>query len=258
MCFFYAILLKDMKKVTIGIIGITGDLGSQLARALTDHDFTVVGCSLSLPEGLSIADVVRQADIVHVCAPLSTMEGIVVKDDTLIILHDSVMASSLQAQKHYLGGQAAIVHLLMNTSQSVVIAEESSQFERTKEHLGRIGYVPHAMTVVAHDQLMARSQAPLAILCQVLLPYLFEQQDKGLLTPSGELLAKTLHSRQLAWTDETIRSILSNPELKVLLSEMTTVMNEASEPALSSYVPEKVHKKYSLGAAIRRLQRTKH
>lgn len=244
-----------MRKEIVGIIGITGDLGSQLAQVVADHGFGVIGCSLSLPDGLSVADVMEQADIVHVCAPLSTMEGATVADDsTLVVLHDSVMSSSLRTQTGQLEGQAAIVHMLMNASRSVVLAEESAQLIRTKAHMELLGYQAHVMSVTEHDQLMARSQAPLAILCQVLLPYLFEQQDKGLLTPSGELLVSTLHSRQLAWTDETIRSILSNPELKVLLHEMTKVIDQADSSVRDIQLPEKIHKKYSLGAALRRLQ----
>jgi prephenate dehydrogenase len=243
-----------MIKETVGIIGITGDLGSQLAQVLTDRGFTVIGCSLSRANGLSVGEVLEQADIVHVCAPLSVMEGVSVTDDTLIVLHDSVMSSSLRTHTGQLEGRAAIVHMLMNASCSVVVAEESAQLDRTKQHLEVLGYQAHVMSVIEHDQLMARSQAPLAILCQVLLPYLFEQQDKGLLTPSGELLVSTLHSRQLAWTDETIRSILSNPELKVLLREMAAVVDEAGRLIHDDTASEKIHKKYSLGAALRRLQ----
>lgn len=243
-----------MMKETIGIIGITGDLGSQLAQVLVARGFTVIGCSLSLVGGLSIEDVMARADIVHVCAPLGVMEGVIITDTTLVVLHDSVMSSSLRTQAGQLEGRAAIVHMLMNASSSVVLAEESAQLTRTKAHMELLGYQVHTMSIVDHDQLMARSQAPLAILCQVLLPYLFEQQDKGLLTPSGELLVSTLHSRQLAWTDETVRSILSNPELKVLLHEMTMVIDQAGNLVRDDQAPEKIHKKYRLGAALRRLQ----
>ena len=244
-------------KETIGIIGITGDLGSQLAKTLAASGIPTIGCSLTLPDGPRVAEIIAQSDIIHVCAPLTTMHGVSIPDGKLVVLHDSVMSSSLQARTDHLQGNAAIVHMLMNSARSVVVAQESAQVDRITGHLQQLGYTTHHMSVVDHDQLMARSQAPLAVLCQVLLPFLFEQQDKGLLTPSGELLASTLHSRQLAWTDETIRSILSNPELKVLLHEITSVVNQAGDSAPDIVLVEKVHKKYSLGAAIQQLQRLK-
>lgn len=241
-------------KETIGIIGITGDLGSQLAQTLAAHDLNVIGCSLTLPDGPTIAEVIAQADIIHVCAPLSVLDNAIIASGKLVVLHDSVMSSSLQARSQYLQGNAAIVHMLMNAARSVVIANESTQRDRIAAHATQLGYTVHTMSVAEHDQLMARSQAPLAVLCQVLLPFLFEQQDKGLLTPSGELLAQTLHSRRLAWTDETIRSILSNPELKTLVSEISDVIDEASSnPPASSL--EKRHKKYGFRASLRRVKR---
>jgi hypothetical protein len=134
------------------------------------------------------------------------------------------MSSSLTASKQYVDGEAAVVHMLMNKTNTVVVATDTPRHEVINEHLRSIGLEPRNMTVREHDYLIARSQAPLALLCETLLPYLYEQAELGLLTPSGELLASTLHSRELAWTKETRDSILRNPELETLINEMQQIV----------------------------------
>jgi hypothetical protein len=164
-----------------------------------------------------------QCDIVHMCCPLSVLED-VIPDRAVIVLHDSVMSSSLTTSKQFINGEAAVVHMLMNKMNTVVVATDASHHDSIIEHLRSIGLEPKGMTVREHDYLVVRSQAPLALLCETLLPYLYEQAELGLLTPSGELLASTLHSRELAWTKETRDSILRNPELGTLINEMQQVV----------------------------------
>jgi prephenate dehydrogenase len=211
-----------MKRI-IGVIGATGDLGSQLVKKLEGGDFVVVQYSRSRPNGLSINAVMERCDIVHMCCPLSALEA-VVPGRAVIVLHDSVMSSSLKASKQFTDGKAAVVHMLMNKTGTVVVATDAPHHDLITEHLRSIGLEPKGMTVREHDYLIARSQAPLALLCETLLPYLYKQAELGLLTPSGELLASTLHSRELTWTKETRDSILRNPELGTLINEMQQVV----------------------------------
>ena len=228
----------------IGIVGITGDLGSQLAQMAQAANLEVLGCSLSLKNGLTINDLVDQCDIVHICAPISVLGTLHQPHKSQVVLHDSVMNTSLQARSKYLSNSGAIVHMLMNQANTVIVASESTEHAKITKHLKQLGLHTQTMPIAEHDTIMARSQAPLAVLCQVLLPYLFEKQNSGLLTPSGELLAQTLHSRQLAWTDETTRSILRNPELSALIDDMQQAIQAARKPHKPSV--EKMRKKYGL------------
>lgn len=211
-----------MKQI-IGVVGASGDLGSQLVKRLRNNDCTVMTYSRSDSTSPSINEMMAQCDIVHMCCPLSVLED-VIPDRAVIVLHDSVMGSSLTTSKQFINGGAAVVHMLMNKMNTVVVATDTPHHDPIIEHLRSIGLEPKGMTVREHDYLIARSQAPLALLCETLLPYLYEQAELGLLTPSGELLASTLHSRELAWTKETRDSILRNPELGTLINEMQQVV----------------------------------
>lgn len=212
-------------KQRIGVIGAKGDLGSQLVVRLQNHGHTVLQCTKDQANGNTITSMLHECGIVHVCAPLGSLRG-VQPGRAVVVLHDSVMAASRQAGNQYLGGQAAVVHMLMNDTQTVVVASDAPHSQLITAHLREIGLSPRAMTIAEHDYLMARSQAPLALLCKTLLPFLDEQDGKGLLTPSGQLLAATLRARELAWTDETIRSILRNPQLPRLIKDMRAAMAE--------------------------------
>lgn len=214
-----------MKEV-VGIIGVKGDLGSQLAIRLEKRGFCVRGYSRSLESNLSVEDIMDECSIVHVCAPLKAIEEITPRASTVVILHDSVMYSSKVASETYLGGSAAIVHMLMNDTDTVVVASDAPYSEVVSAHLRAAGLSPMSRTISEHDHLIARSQAPLALLCKVLLPYLYEQADQGMLTPSGQLLANTLRSRESVWTNATMHSILKNPELQILINDMNHILNK--------------------------------
>jgi hypothetical protein len=210
-------------KQRIGVIGVTGDLGSQLVTRLRSHHFDVAEHSRANP---SIDDLLAKCDIVHVCAPTTALQNSK-PCKAIVVLHDSVMSSSQQASELYLGGHGAVVHMLMNAAETIVIATDAPHHDAIKAHAEAIGLHPQNMTITEHDYMIARSQAPLALLCKVLLPYLYEQDKKGLLTPSGALLADTLRSRELVWTKETMHSILRNPQLQTLVDDMqTTIRNE--------------------------------
>lgn len=213
-----------MKQI-IGVVGASGDLGSQLVKLLEDNGHEVMQYSRSQPQSPSLDELVARCDIVHMCCPLSVLENVTI-DKAIVVLHDSVMNSSLEASKRFVNGKAAIVHILMNKAGVVVVASDAPHHDEIVEHIRAIDLNPKSMTVHEHDYLIARSQAPLALLCETVLPYLYRQAEKGLLTPSGELLAGTLHSRELAWTRETRDSILRNPELETLINEMQQVVAE--------------------------------
>lgn len=211
-------------KETIGIIGITGDLGSQLKERLASAGFNVLGFSRS-STSTSLDELAHECNIIHVCAPVSSLANLP-KTDAIVVLHDSVMNTSRQAGSQHLDGQAAVVHMLMNDHQTVVIASDAPHHDQIAAHFAFAGYSPYSMTIDEHDYMIARSQAPLALLCKTVLPYLYEKADQGLLTPSGQLLADTLRSRELVWTDATIRSILNNPQLSTLINEMQNTLRK--------------------------------
>lgn len=211
----------------IGVIGAQGDLGAQLVVMIRNSGLDVVECAKRLDNGESVQSTIEKCDIVHICAPLSVLDDITsTSSDTIIVLHDSVMSSSRTASHEKLDDNAAIVHMLMNDQLSVVIANDAPHGDVLTEHMKAIGLDPKHMLIDEHDLLMARSQAPLALLCQTLLPYLYEQRDLGMLTPSGQLLVEALHSRVLAWTPETIHSILHNPQLKFLVDDMQSLISK--------------------------------
>jgi hypothetical protein len=203
---------------TVGIIGASGDLGSQLLARLIERGVAVM--PYSRKDGSErLTQLARACTIIHVCAPVEAIEHLSATD-AIIVLHDSVMNTSRRASCNHLQSAAAIVHMLMNDYQTVVVASDAPHQDMIAQHFADLGYSTHSATVDEHDYLMARSQAPFALLCKTLLPFLYEQADQGLLTPSGQLLADTLRSRELAWTDATIHSILQNPQLSELMNDM--------------------------------------
>ena len=215
-------------KQHIGVIGASGDLGSQLVKRLKEQGQKVTTFSRSSNNELSIDEMLATCDIVHVCAPVQAIADVKI-GKAIIILHDSVMNTSREANKRHLNNSAAIIHMLMNDAKAVVIASDAAHHEAIQRHISAIGLRPHSMTIDEHDYMIARSQAPLALLCKTLLPYLYTKSDQGLLTPSGQLLADTLRARELVWTDATIHSILQNPQLQTVLDDMQNILNKNKE-----------------------------
>jgi hypothetical protein len=206
----------------IGIIGASGDLGSQLALQIAEYGLQIRTYDRSDTHG-TLEVLAKESAIIHVCAPVEAVKNMPPTTAT-IVLHDSVMCTSKKASERYLGSNAAIAHMLMNSSRTVVVASDAPHHDVIARHFTAIGLLPQRMTIPEHDYMMARSQAPLALLCKTLLPYLYEQADKGLLTPSGQLLADTLQSRELAWTEATIHSILQNAELHTLMHDIQSII----------------------------------
>lgn len=212
---------------TVGIVGASGDLGGQLVKAYQKHGSSVTAYSRSLDKlatlqniskTVSLGDIAR-CSFIHWCAPLEGLRELSELDsDTILILHDSVMHSSLQAMELVPTHRVAIVHWLMNTTGTVVIAEEStSEIVKVHEHFRELGLRPVVMGLQNHDYIMAHSQAPLALFCKFLMPQLEEYDTLGLLTPSAEALKEVLESRVSHWTPATMDSILGNPELLKLV-----------------------------------------
>lgn len=207
----------------IGVVGAKGDLGSQLTKIIGKTHSNIR--TFTRESQLTLSDFIQQCDIVHICAPVEVLKNVVHTGNTVVVLHDSVMHTSRQASEAYLNGKGAIIHMLMNDHSSVIVARDAPHHDLLQQHLRNIGLSPFSMTIKEHDYMAARSQAPLALLCKTLLPYLYEKADQGLLTPSGQLLADTLRSRELAWTDATVKSILKNPELQTLVTDMQQTLD---------------------------------
>lgn len=212
---------------TIGIIGSSGDLGSQLVDMIRVDGSYVMLSDVVDSDSHSISYVLGKCSIVHLCAPLRALTEIKPpSNDTMVVLHDSVMDISKNFNDDTLHGQGSIVHMLMNQQNRVIVESAAPHKERLIQHLASIGLSPAFMSVQEHDLLMARSQAPLALLQEVLSKDLTEYAESGMLTPSGTILMQTLKDRAIAWTPTTIQSLLHNPQLQVLLDEMQSKLSE--------------------------------
>jgi len=216
------------KKDIIGIIGSSGDLGSQLTTIVRSKGYDVIPSDIADPNSGSISALLNTCAIVHVCVPLSKITNLQVSNkNTLIILHESVMRTSKDYSDVVLQGKGSVVHMLMNKQKRVVIEKGTKHQKRLTEHVVSLGLNPVLMSINEHDLLMARSQAPLALLHEVLSQDLSQYADEGMLTPSGLILMHTLKNRAITWTPATIESILSNQQLQVLLDEMQSKLSLA-------------------------------
>ena len=204
----------------IGIIGSEGDLGKQLAQRVRDIGLPLYSCDLK-DKNTSQTEIFAQCDVIHLCIPLDKfVHEEYVNDNAIIVLHDSVMSTSERYNAMYFSDQASIVHMLMNTHSSVVVTKGTAHQDFLVKHFNELGFAPHVLQLLEHDKLMAQSQAPLALLIQSIHMPLHDQYERGLLTPSGELLMNVLDSRALEWTPETISSILRNPLLDELITDI--------------------------------------
>jgi hypothetical protein len=217
----------DMNSERIGVIGSSGDLGSQLVDMIRSDGSYVMLSDVADVRSYSTSELLGKCGIVHLCAPLHALTDIEPpSNDTLVVLHDSVMNISRNFNNDVLDGRGSIVHMLMNQQNRVIVESGTPHQERLVKHLASIGLSPALMLVQEHDLLMARSQAPLALLHEVLLKDLTEYAESGMLTPSGLVLMQTLRDRAITWTPTTIQSLLHNPQLQVLLDEMQSKLSE--------------------------------
>lgn len=227
-----------MKQETIGILGL-GDLGKRLAVQAASTGFLVVAYSRSpvdtsefthaVDPGIvvdatvrdhirivdSIEQVLASCSVVHWAIPSAALASLpdLTPYDATAVLHDSVTSNSEQAlTERNDRDRFAIVHCLINTSRRVIV---TTQHDEIIGHFQRIGLDPRVMPVREHDSLLAHSQGIAATLIHLgIKDELESAYHDGNLTPSGEELLGLLQNRQLNWTESTMRSILSNPELK--------------------------------------------
>ena len=232
---------QTIKQSNIGLLGF-GDLGSRLAAQALLHgcdvhvyDPKLIGADLSLGEPLdpnlqeatarkigslvvaaSAQEVLDSSPVVHWAVSSQRLPTLPkVKPDQIVVLHDSVMHTSVEAAKKrpHDADQFAIAHCLTNDFRRVFVLD-NPHGQIISEHFTAIGLSPKTLSARKHDKLMARTQGPLALLINAgLREYLAKQQDLGNLTPSGEHQKDALDDRAARWTDETIDSILRNPEL---------------------------------------------
>lgn len=235
-----------MNVLKVAVIGAGGDLGSQLsiqllASALEVHGYELSGNHIDTITGADLVTTVRSANqkitwerdlmaavqaaqIVHWCAPLAVLTELrSLPDNATLVLHDSVMSRSVAAKMQLLQrlphANVSIAHCLMNRERMVVVANNHDD-GTLAQHFTAIGMHTKHLTVQSHDQLMAHSQAPLALLCAILLDDLEAYHEDGLLTNSGQALLKALQDRSANWTDTTMAAILDNPELPHLIERM--------------------------------------
>ena len=214
-------------KEIVGIVGSSGELGSKLVKLIQSHSMNVMLSDISVQDGCLITELLAKCSIVHICAPLSAVDILELPGkDTLVILHDSVMSTSREFNNKALNGQGSIVHMLMNKQNKVIVEFDAPNKSRLIQHLSLIGLNPESMSIEEHDVLMARTQAPLALLHEVLSKDLKKYADDGMLTPSGTVLMKTLKNRAIAWTPATTESLLNNPQLDVLVDELRLRLRE--------------------------------
>lgn len=239
---------------TIGVIGATGDLGTQMTAQVCSvyeqvyvYDIATVirttttsgiNPNLKIKQdtdvrqfATSVDQVLRKCTITHWCAPLGALEFIDdLPEQSVLVLHNSVMNTSVVAAKRLrlnknIKGEVAIVHCLMNEEKRVVVASGQRATDVMFKHMLKLGLQPLLMTVQEHDVVMAHSQAPLALLSLKLSHLLNHYAAEGLLTTSAQDLKRALDSRAAEWTDETLHTILSNPELPRLLSSMKELLH---------------------------------
>lgn len=219
----------------IGIIGL-GDLGSQLARQIIHAGFRVVAFDVDQGkevEGVinfkSANEVLESCSLVHWAIPSKQLNQLPdIFGSTIVVLHDSVMAHSKHAIKPRSDGERfAIAHFLKNEMKRVLIARDAIHTDEILEHFKTIGFNPKITTVKDHDTLAARSQGVMAALLELgLRTELDEASKSGDLTKSGEELHRVLVERELNLTQNTLDSVLSNPELKQVGADMIAVLNK--------------------------------
>ena len=198
-------------------MGASGDLGSQLATAITAAGHTVLCSDPKLKHSLSLTELLNRCDIVHFCLPEPAFsQPITLQSRQIAVLHDSVMQTSERINARWFDGQASIVHLLMNRQKRVIVRSRTKKERRISQHLSSLGFSVERLTARQHDKIMAMTQAPLALLLG-LLPSLNTLHEQGILTDSAETLRTALHARSLRWTPATITALLKNPELDRLL-----------------------------------------
>ncbi len=176
---------------------------------------------------VSFNKALQQADIVHLCIPACEVPSIgIIKRDSLLILHDSVMSSSDLWINHHQSHSAIAVHMLMNDTNKVVINSESRLKDKAQHHFSSLMLSPVFLSINEHDRMCAFSQTPLLLLLP-LMPMLESWSNEGLLTPSALDLLALLKKRSERWTDSTSVSLAKNRHIRDLIEMMREGIKEA-------------------------------
>lgn len=181
-----------------------------------------------------VSAILSTQSIVHFCIPRTGFKiKHIVQEGQIIILHDSVMATSQLINERFFGGKAVHVHMLMNETNTVVIDKSAVRNNILMTHLKTISDTLRFLSIHDHDRIMARSQAPFALLLKTVGNDLVLWEGQGLLTSSASLLRQSLKTRETAWTTQTLDTLVHNKEILVLLDEMKqTVLSRGQEEVL--------------------------
>lgn len=255
--------MRTNSETVVGVVGANGQLGRQLASLEATHGFQVLFADRDPVRGLlgrelgraSLQSILDDSDIVHFAIPADGFEGQykLRGDGQVGIIHHSVMKRSEDLNREHFGGEADIVHMLMNVvakngprhkllrliqsmkhgfpiypaNQGTVVIEQSNpNLEVVKEHMSLLGLLPVEMKAQDHDRISAIGQGWQALGVQMLLPELKQAHENRLLTPSALALLEGLLESAPKLTAVSIDSILDNPELLALLNKLSELLAE--------------------------------
>lgn len=115
-------------------------------------------------------DIFETHTIIHFCVPASAFNiKHSVRPDQTVFLHDSVMDTSQRINTTFFHGRATVIHMLMNEDNTIVVANKSPLSLQAKRHLCHLTQRVVLLSIEQHDRVMARSQAPLALLLKTVL-----------------------------------------------------------------------------------------
>lgn len=221
---------------TIGIIGL-GDLGGQLTlqaeaagynvityepftpkipKTAIDPDVIITGLAWPPKQVEHVETVFSEAEVIHWCAPSAELPDVVIADDQMLILHDSVMHSSYANARRILGlGTIGIAHCLMNKYARVNVANDLPGHEHVAKHFTSLQLDATTKSIDEHDKLMAHTQASLAYGVLFDLANI-KEADPADFTPSGAEYDDAITHRAAHWTLPTLRTIFQNPNIPEL------------------------------------------
>lgn len=230
----------------IGLIGL-GDLGQRLALQLSSAGAEVIISTRRAKQitynhavdphlainttqtsrikfVASIDEVLRQTNIIHFAAPSTAVKVLPnLSPEHIVVLHDSVMNESLKAiSSRADSAQFVIAHCLMNTAARVFVEDSQAHSSEIYQHFTEISLNPKTISLHDHDLFIAQTQGVFALLINIGLTQKLEQaHEQGDLTSSASELYYALRHRESRWTETTLRSVLSNPELTNFIDSLS-------------------------------------